>query len=263
MSLTGDQKNRIEAAIRGGLRQKSQNYDPETKLKPFHYRLLGRDRMAFYSFIHYLNPNLNTSIFEPLIVILAGSSFESAQKQYVIGNTISEAAQAEIEDIIKDIKSGGEPDKPKEVERIRKVCRRGKMNKLTPVKVDLLIRGNDGAVYLFDLKTAKPNIDYIVNFKRTLLEWIAIFLTEDPSAKVNSYIANPYNPFEPKPYKTWPISNMLDLKNELKVAEEFWNFLSGGDVYPELLDCFEKVGIELKPEIDAYFPTSISNDHSA
>ena len=46
---------------------------------------------------------------------------------------------------------------------------------------------------------------------------------------------------------------MLDLNKELKVAEEFWNFLGGDGAYEELLNCFERTGIELKPEIDAYF----------
>ncbi len=46
---------------------------------------------------------------------------------------------------------------------------------------------------------------------------------------------------------------MLDLEYELKVAGEFWNFLGGSGAYEELLNCFERVGIELRPEIDKYF----------
>ena len=46
---------------------------------------------------------------------------------------------------------------------------------------------------------------------------------------------------------------MLDLYNELKVANEFWDFLYGGRIYEDLLDCFENAGIELKSEIDKYF----------
>ncbi|MDR3234202.1 MAG: TdeIII family type II restriction endonuclease [Planctomycetaceae bacterium] len=41
--------------------------------------------------------------------------------------------------------------------------------------------------------------------------------------------------------------------SELKVAEEFWDFLGGEGTYQELLDCFEEAGIELRPEIDSYF----------
>jgi type II restriction enzyme len=46
---------------------------------------------------------------------------------------------------------------------------------------------------------------------------------------------------------------MLDLEEELMVAENFWDFLGGKGAYVELLDCFEKAGIELRPEIDTYF----------
>lgn len=46
---------------------------------------------------------------------------------------------------------------------------------------------------------------------------------------------------------------MLDLPNELKVAEEFWDFLGGEGAYNDLLDIFERVGIELRAEIDEYF----------
>ena len=85
------------------------------------------------------------------------------------------------------------------------------------------------------------------------MEWVAIFLVKYPNAKVNSYIAIPYNPYEPKPYERWTLKGMLDLDRELKVAKEFWNFLGGDGAYSKLLDCFERAGIELRPEIDKYF----------
>jgi len=43
------------------------------------------------------------------------------------------------------------------------------------------------------------------------------------------------------------------LETELKVADEFWDFIGGKGAYSDLLDVFEKIGIELRPEIDAYF----------
>ena len=46
---------------------------------------------------------------------------------------------------------------------------------------------------------------------------------------------------------------MLDLKHELKVAEDFWYFLGGKGVYQELLNCFARVGIKLRNEIDKRF----------
>jgi len=46
---------------------------------------------------------------------------------------------------------------------------------------------------------------------------------------------------------------MLDMEKELKVADDFWNFLGGKGAYQNLLDCFEQAGVELRVEIDAYF----------
>lgn len=46
---------------------------------------------------------------------------------------------------------------------------------------------------------------------------------------------------------------MLDLENELKVASEFWDFIGGVGAYQDLLDIFERIGIELRQEIDDYF----------
>lgn len=49
------------------------------------------------------------------------------------------------------------------------------------------------------------------------------------------------------------MKGMFDLKEELLVADELWNFIGGEGAYEDLLACFESVGIELRPEIDDYF----------
>jgi type II restriction enzyme len=120
-------------------------------------------------------------------------------------------------------------------------------------KVDIKLVDHDGTIYLFDIKTAKPNAGGFKEFKRTLLEWIAATLEKDPNANVQSAIAIPYNPYEPQPYNRWTMRGMLDLDNELKVANEFWDFIGGDGAYDDLLNIFESIGIELRPEIDAYF----------
>jgi len=200
MPLTKEQIQRIENTIKESLRKKFQSYNPETKNMPFHYRLLGRDRMALFSFIHSLNTTFGTSIFEPVAETIASLNFKFAQKQYVVGDTISEQAQSEIQRIMNELTIGKNPNKLEEIERIREVCNKGVMKKLRTVKVDLFVQSTDGIAHLFDLKTAKPNISDFKDFKRTLLEWITIFLSKTPNAKVNSYIAIPYNPYEPIPY---------------------------------------------------------------
>lgn len=253
MALLKKQKEHIQDVIKSCLRNKFQNYKPESNSIPFHFRLLGRDRMALYSFIQSLNTTFGTSIFEPVAVALAKNRFKQAVSQYAVGNSISDGCQSKIQTIMNKLTIGNNPNKVAEIEEIKKSVNIGKVSELKTVKVDLFLENDDGEIFLFDLKTAKPNISNFKDFKRTLLEWVGIVLTNNPKAKVNTLIAIPYNPYEPEPYQRWTLRGMLDLENELRVAEEFWNFLGGTGAYEDLLDCFENVGIEMREEIDAYF----------
>jgi type II restriction enzyme len=254
MGLTKDKITEIEHVLKNALRHKFSNYDPEPASMPFHTRLLGKDRLALFSFIHSLNTNFGTSIFEPVAVVLAKDNFRIAKSQVKAGDSIYEEAQFEIQKIMDSLMTAeATPDKNKEIEAIRKSCQKGKIRKVKLTKIDVFVQSKSGELFLFDMKSAKPNIGEFKGFKRTLLEWTAAFLGTDPKAKINTIVAIPYNPYEPKPYARWTMRGMLDLDKELKVAHEFWDFIGGKGTYQDLLDCFERVGIELRPEIDKYF----------
>ncbi len=221
---------------------------------PFHTRLLGKDRMALFSFIHSLNTNFGTSIFEPVALAIASSNFAIATSQQTAGTQISSEAHKAIQNIMDSLATAdSSPNKPDEINAIRAVCRQGEMKTVKLTKVDIKLVDQDGTIYLFDIKTAKPNAGGFKEFKRTLLEWIAATLAITPMANVQSLIAIPYNPYDPKPYNRWTMRGMIDLENELKVANEFWDFLGGVGAYEGLLNIFERIGIELRPEIDNYF----------
>jgi len=254
VALSQAQILQVENVLKESLRHKFQSYNPEPASMPFHTRLLGKDRMALFSFIHSLNTNFGTSIFEPVAKALAAANYQSATSQQVAGTQISSEAHNVIQGIMDNLTTAASnPDKPTEIEAIRAVCQRGEMRTVKLTKIDVKVVGHDGAIFLFDIKTAKPNAGGFKEFKRTLLEWVAATLAANPTANVQTLIAIPYNPYEPEPYNRWTMRGMLDLQNELKVANEFWDFLGGEGTYQQLLDIFERVGIELRTEIDAYF----------
>ena len=253
MSLSEKNKIYITELIYNAIRSKLLNYKPESNNMPFHYRLLGKDRMALYSFIQSLNTTFGTSIFEPVAVALAKNKFAKVYSQYVVGDSISVGCQEAIQNIMNNLTIGKLPDKRKELEIIRKAVTKGQINQLRTVKADLYLETSTGEQYLFDLKTAKPNISNFKDFKRTLLEWAGIIYTKNPKAKVNTVIAIPYNPYEPKPYERWTIKGMIDDKYELMVGKEFWDFLGDEGSYEDLLNCFEEAGIKLRSLIEKYF----------
>ena len=252
MALTNAQAERVKQTIASCLRNKFRNYIPENSEMPFHYRLLGRDRMALYSFMQSLLTTFGTSIIEPVAAELAKNNFAKVEIQHTVGKEIYAECQKSVQDIVNHLTYAPTPNKIAELQELSKHLH-GSKNILKPTKVDLYVESTNGELYLFDLKTAKPNKGDFQKFKQTLLEWAGITYTNNPKAKVHTLIAIPYNPYEPKPYQFWTMAGMLDIKEELKVAEGFWDFIGGEGAYLELLNCFEQVGIELRPEIDAYF----------
>ncbi|MCA1899729.1 MAG: TdeIII family type II restriction endonuclease [Chloroflexi bacterium] len=260
MPLLPQQSAEIEQLLKEQIRRKLADYAPETNNMPFHTRLLGKDRMALFSFIQSINTSLGTSVFEQVAAVIAKPHFRRAVHQYKDFNTtISAEAQAVIQQMIDDLRTArSKPNKPKEIAKILSVAQKGTLKKVKRPRIDLFLEDRDGTEYYFDLKTAKPNIDEIVGFKRKMLEWVAIRGAIPPKPKIYTGLAIPYNPYEPEPYDRWTFQGMFDLTNEIKVADEFWNFLGGEKTYEQLLDVFEKVGLDLRPEIDQKFASFAS-----
>lgn len=254
MGFSDNEKEEIENILVGALRHKFKNYSPESKYMPFHTRLLGKDRMALFSFIHSLNTNFGTSIFEPISAFLGNLRFKSVLVQTNAGEYITKGAQECIQNIIDNLTSANvAPDFHLEIEMLRKVCQIGEVKKIKSIRVDIKLTSFDDSIYLIDLKTAKPNKGDFISFKRNFLEWIASILYINPEAKINTFLGIPYNPYHPNPYARWTLAGMFDVKNELKVGKEYWGFIGGEGAYHELLDIFENVGIKMREEINEYF----------
>lgn len=257
MPLTQQEKNFVKQAIAKSLRAKFKDYDPEDKtVMPFHTRLLGKDRMALYSFIHSLNTSFGTAIYEPVAEVLASTNkaFEFVARAHKSGGVISAGAERAINQICRDLQSSDRsPNLSAETEEIRGVCREGKPIKVKLRRADIYIVGRDGSHYAVEIKTVKPNIDGFEKYKENLLKWTATILYDNPKANVAAMLAIPYNPDHPEPYQHWTMCGMVEKGAQIKVADGFWDFLAGKPVFEDLLGCFEEVGIEMREEIDKYF----------
>lgn len=251
MALTTQQSKQIKEYLVGKIRQKLATYDPETNSMPFHFRLLGKDRMALFSFIQSVNTILGTSIFEQVGKIIAEPRAKRAIGQYKeFEGYISSEAVLKIDSIMRELRSASRtPDKEKETKEVLTVAGKGEMGKKLKKRVDLFVEMKDGAEYYFELKSAKPNINEFTGIKKQMLDWIAMRGSEKPKAKVKTIVAIPYNPYEPKPYERWTLQGLFDLKEEVLVGVEFWDLLGGKNTYEDLLKVFEQAGLELYDEI--------------
>lgn len=254
MSLSRKTKEEISSLLRNVVREKIINYQPETNHMPFHFRLLGRDRYAMFSFIHSMNTTFGMSIWEQVAVILAKSAGDYAERQYKLLGEIDEETENLVREILYKLRKGEiVTNKMDEVDMIRKKIKRGEA-KLDPDSVvDLFVKSKDIENF-FDITSVKPNMKEFVALKHKLLRWTALRLSQNKVAVVFSRLAIPYNPYHPEPYERWTLKGLYDLVNmEILVGEEFWNFIAHDDIYKELLDIFQEVGEGLRGEIDKKF----------
>ena len=257
MAMNRKEKNGIKTVIAESLRRKFRTYTPKGKtVMPFHTRLLGKDRMALFSFIQSLNTTFGTAIYEPVAEALAADHFAEVHRSYKSGGVISEQAQLVISDIKNRLEIGNDKTRPsqaKEVAEIRRVCRKGGEVKIKVRQADIYLVSRNGVHYPIDIKTAKPNVDGFEKYKENMLKWTATILHENPQARVSPLLAMPYNPDYPEEYRHWTIRGMVERGTQIKVGKEFWDFLANKSVFDDLLDCFEEVGMEMRDEIDEYF----------
>jgi len=252
MSLTKQQHNEIKQYLITKIRQKLASYNPETSSMPFHYRLLGKDRMALFSFIHSVNTMLGQSIFEHVGRIIAKPRAKRAIDQYrELEGYISSQAVLKIDQIVRDLRAvKRKPDKEKETREVLSVAAKGNLGRKLKKRVDLFVETQEEIEYYFELKTAKPNINEFTGIKKQLLDWIAMRGSEKQDVNIKTIVAIPYNPYEPEPYERWTLQGLFDLKQEVLVGEEFWDLLGGKKTYEDLLKVFEEAGLELYDIID-------------
>ncbi len=254
MTLQSNTKREIANLLINTVREKLKNYKPETVHMPFHYRLLGKDRYAMFSFIHSMNTTFGMSIWEQVAVILANSASNRAERQYKLLGEIDGDTENLINNIHYQLRKGeAATDKILETEQIRENIKAGEPKHDPDSVVDLFVKMKNEENY-FDITSAKPNVKEFVALKLKLLRWTGLRLSQEKNVMVFTRLAIPYNPYHPEPYERWTLKGLYDLKKgEILVGKEFWNFVANDNIYEELLDVFYKVGKKLRNEIDRKF----------
>jgi len=254
MSLSAMAKSKIAELLTTKVREKLRAYQPETVHMPFHHRLFGKDRYAMFSFIQSMNTTFGMSIWEQVAIILAQDTGSSANRQYKLLGEIDRETEEFIRNIHHKLREGNiNPDMTGQAEEIRNRIRKGQARSDPDSIVDLFVKIGQAENY-FDITSVKPNMKEFVALKLKLLRWTALRLSQDKNVQVFTRLAIPYNPYHPQPYERWTLKGLYDLENgEVLVGEEFWNFVASDNIYNELLDVFQKVGQELRIEIDKKF----------
>lgn len=249
MPLSKNQKQKIEKLLSEKIEKKLMLYGRETTSMPFLARLIqDNEKIAAYSFIHSIATTLGMSIYEDVSVIIASETADEAFRNYGVGGAISGEQKAVISNIVSKLRNGARDAKiDREVNEILEAsAENGEFQKSGNI-ADFYMKKN-GQEYYFEIKTVKPNIDVFEKSKTKLLEWVA-----RRRIPIKVYLAFPYNPYHPEPYRRFTEVGMMDAPNDFLVGDEYWNFIGGENTFSELLKVFDDVGKIFKDELNKKF----------
>jgi len=249
LPLNTQQKEEIKELLVKSLENKLKKYKRETSYLPFLAALIqDSEKVAAYSFIHSIATTLGMSIYEQISVIITKDNSEKCFRNYGVGGAISSAQKKVIDKIVNDIRNKSrKSDHKKEIDEVLKASSEGAQFQKDGNIADFYMLKNNIEHY-FEIKTVKPNTDVFARSKIKLLEWVARRQKE-----IRVFLALPYNPYYPEPYRRFSEVGMMDPPNDLLVGEEYWNFLGGKRTYSDLLKIFNEVGIQYKDHIKNKF----------
>lgn len=245
MALSASQREEITALLERKIEEKLNSYTRETTSMPFLSRLVqDSEKVAAYSFIHSMATTLGMSIYEDVSMIIASETAEECFTKYDLNGVLSREQKSVIDEIIRELRNREKQvDHAEEVKRVLAASSKDGKPQQEGRIADLYMK-RDGEEHYFEIKTVKPNIDVFTKSKTKLLEWVA-----RRRKPVRVFLAFPYNPYHPEPYKRFTEQGLLEAGKELLVGKEYWDFLGGENTFEELLDLFDTVGKKFKDKI--------------
>jgi len=245
----------IEQGFDLAWKKKLKNYSRESKYMPFMDALIGKKRVAEYSFAISLATWFGQNSgggYETITKILAEAAGSEVETQYEIPYSINQKTSNKVNEFYRKIrKKEISPDMLEIEKKIQKFSK--KMKGLHEDKiVDVFIRDKDNNIYFIDITSPKSNMKEAAALKLKLMNWLAIAYANYEFSKVYAFVAFPYNPYHPNPYTRFS-TDIFDKNRDIKFQENFWNLIAGFDVYEDLLKIINKVCKEYEKEIKNIF----------
>lgn len=248
--MNKDTKEEIKKLLFEKINKKIDSYKAETEYRPFFEAIFSKKQIRKASIIQSFYTSFGMSIYEQIGEILAKSQGYEAERQYELLGSIDNDTENLINKIIRDlIDKKRTADLNAEINLIGSSIKNSKPLQMDNDRtVDLFIKKGKEEYY-FDLKTVKPNKTDFESFKRKLLRWIGLRLSQSKDVKLNVAIAMPYNPYYPKRYVRFGSDILFD-KTQLLVQDDFWNLIGGKGTFQELIEIHKEVGNVLRDKID-------------
>ena len=211
--------------------------DAQGRLKPFHEAILAGGLATALGSERSFSTALGKT-FEAAARVIASTNSDEARTQVRVSGTFSVSTLARIEEVRGTIERRGMAGGYATfVDQIAGGL--GTRSVQDSVVADLYVRRGD-ARWFIEMKSAKPNQSQCLDATVKLLKFHAM---EGGPPRVHTFYAMPYNPYGTREAYNHPFAlKLLDMRDEVLLGSEFWEFLGGPGTERELLDIYAAVG---------------------
>ena len=216
------------------------NISKQANIKPFQEALLPEGILRINEFERTLVTKLGSS-YEECAKLIAKQHFPTVERGYKLTGQVYVDAIKKIEKIVNDVSTKQRPTNFLEfVKTITSI--KGEKTEERSRIADLYVKGDNGNEVFFEMKSPKPNKGQCVEVLDRQLQIHAI--KRDGPPKVRTFFAMQYNPYgiSRSNYKHSFSLNYLDMKNQVLLGKEFWDFLGGEGTNDEIIGIYREVG---------------------
>ncbi|MBI3363129.1 MAG: TdeIII family type II restriction endonuclease [Chloroflexi bacterium] len=232
--------------------QKSlKSYDIEELKQAYPFHRLFFDEVGLVAFKQERSvvTRMGQQLYPDLAECIATEHYQNVTLEHEITGTLKKSTADTISRIVRELRSRQrQPNHAAEIAEIVSASRApGKATVEVRVIADLYIGDFRTGPFFAEIKTPLPNLDICAETKHKILTFIALLHQHNPQG----YLAFPYNPFITRAdYKHSFTKQIMDLRDEVLMAGEFWDEIGGTGTFDQLLEIIERVGNDLREEKD-------------
>jgi len=225
----------------------TRSYSAKGDIKPFHEALLPEGILRINEFERSFSTKLGTT-FEERARLIAEGHYTQAIRGHRTEGKVSQDAIRIIEASVNWIGTNGMARPYTNIVKEVLNARGPRKVKRTQIS-DLYLKDTSGDEVFFEMKSPQPNKGQCLEVAERFLTIHAVRQAGPP--RVRTYYAMAYNPYgaDKGVYKWSFATRYMDVKNEVLIGKEFWDFIAGTGTYEELLEIYRDVGREKGPDI--------------
>ncbi len=218
---------------------------------PFHQLFFSEEAILAAKVERSVVTTMGATLYPALAKAIAASRFKCVFTNHAIEGPVNDAAINMIEQIVTELRTPPSkrqsPRRPEHDAEMRDILlSRGGGLSSRSVTADLFVEDFDRGPLFIELKSPRPNLDVAAESKRKILYYLTI-MNRRGQADSRAFLGLTYNPYIYRDsYGHTFTKQIMDMRKQVLIGSELWDYLGGSGTYEDLLNLIEQVRIELQ-----------------